>query len=43
MTLFYADDDPDEIELFGYALRAIDESIEFITAKNGEEALVIYS
>ncbi|NOT75788.1 MAG: response regulator [Cyclobacteriaceae bacterium] len=41
MTLFYADDDPDEIELFGYALRAIDESIEFITAKNGEEALVI--
>src|SRR6478609_2341852 len=41
MTLFYADDDPEEIELFCFALKEIDSSIRCVTASNGEEALAI--
>ncbi len=41
MTLFYADDDPEEIELFCFALNEIDPGIKCLTATNGEEALEV--
>lgn len=41
MTVFYADPDPEEIELFCYALQSFDNSIKCITASNGVEALGI--
>jgi CheY-like chemotaxis protein len=37
-TLFLIDDDRDEHELFGDALRDINDSIELVTAKDGVEA-----
>ena len=39
MTIFYADDDQDEIDFFCEALKLIDPSIECVTASNGREAL----
>ena len=41
MTIFYADDDPEEIELFCFALKEIDPGIKCVTANNGEEALAV--
>ena len=39
MTIFYADDDDDEIFLLKDALETIHQSFTFLTAANGEEAL----
>ncbi|MBT1698093.1 response regulator [Fulvivirgaceae bacterium PWU4] len=39
MTIFYADDDQDELDFFREALKLIDPSIECVTASNGREAL----
>jgi CheY-like chemotaxis protein len=39
MTIFYADDDQDEIDFFCEALKLVDPSIECVTASNGREAL----
>lgn len=39
MTIFYADDDLEDCELFGDALLRIDPAITYITAKDGREAL----
>jgi CheY-like chemotaxis protein len=41
MTVFFADDDLDDQHFFRKALSRIDESIELITANNGEEAINI--
>lgn len=37
--VFLADDDPDDLEVFKYALKEIDEALVCSTAFNGEEAL----
>jgi DNA-binding response OmpR family regulator len=39
MTIFYADDDSEDCELFTEALRQIDPEIKSIIAKDGREAL----
>jgi DNA-binding response OmpR family regulator len=39
MTVFYADDDPEDCELFAEALLLIEPSITSIIARDGEEAL----
>lgn len=39
MTVFYADDDPEDCELFTEALQQIDPEIKTIIAKDGREAL----
>jgi CheY-like chemotaxis protein len=41
MVVLYADDDPDDMELFGEALRAIDRSIVFIKARSAADALIL--
>jgi len=38
-TLFIADDDPDDVELFVEAVNTVDRSIKCLSAINGEEAL----
>ena len=38
-TLFIADDDPDDVELFTEAVNEFDESIQCYSAMDGEEAL----
>ncbi|MBT1704861.1 response regulator [Chryseosolibacter indicus] len=39
MIIFYADDDPEDCELFNEALQQIDPAIKSIIAKDGREAL----
>jgi CheY-like chemotaxis protein len=39
MTIFYADDDPEDCELFTEALKQIDPDVKTIIAKDGREAL----
>ena len=39
MIIFYADDDAEDCDFFGEALRKIDASTEYSTASNGREAL----
>jgi len=39
MTIFYADDDPEDCELFSEAIRQIDPDTKTIIAKDGREAL----
>jgi CheY-like chemotaxis protein len=39
MTVFYADDDPEDCELFTEALQQIDPELKSIIAKDGKEAL----
>ncbi|HYC87463.1 MAG TPA: response regulator [Chryseosolibacter sp.] len=39
MTVFYADDDPEDCELFTEAIRQIDPEMKTILAKDGREAL----
>jgi len=39
MTVFYADDDVEDCDLFTEALQQIDSEVKCITAKDGKEAL----
>jgi CheY-like chemotaxis protein len=41
MTVFYADDDPEEIDFFCHALKKIDDSIQCITASDGASAISV--
>ena len=43
MTVFYADDDPEDCELFKEALEHIDVDIKTVIAKDGREALAFLS
>lgn len=38
-NFFLADDDPDDIEIFEYALKEVDPTIHCLTATDGEEAV----
>lgn len=39
MTVFYADDDPEDCDLFREALNQVDPDLKSVIAKNGREAL----
>jgi CheY-like chemotaxis protein len=41
MMLFYVDDDPDDVELFLDALKSTKEPVNCMTARDGEEALLV--
>lgn len=37
MSILYVDDDVEDIEIFGDAVRAVDPSIQYLTAQSGKE------
>lgn len=39
MTILYIDDDIEDIEIFQEAVKSIDPSIQYLTARNGKDAL----
>lgn len=39
MSILYIDDDPEDIEIFQDAAKAVDPSIKFLSARNGMDAL----
>ena len=41
MTILYVDDDAEDIDLFQDVLKTVDPSIQYLTARNGPEALAL--
>lgn len=39
MSILYIDDDTEDIEIFHEAVKAVDPSIQYLTAQNGKDAL----